>query len=152
MRAALFAVAVLASSLTVGCGNDAPKAKRLSARDAEVALTERNWLDRWPETKQDRLHVYRFVPKMGGGVFQDRTIYKGEFELFQFEAGDGAIDFHFPETKERVSSAYLIERVTGHPPFDLRLVIADDPRGPGVYWGRSDDRGAALDPFVAAKL
>src|SRR5206468_5400478 len=46
---------------------------RLSASDARDVLINRNWLDRMPETTTDRLHVYRFVPNMGGGVYQDRT-------------------------------------------------------------------------------
>ena len=49
-------------------------------------LIDRNWIDRMPQTERDKLHVYRFVPSMGGGVFQDRTLYKGTFELFHFEA------------------------------------------------------------------
>ena len=83
-----------------------------------------------PETMTDRLHVYRFVPSMGGGVFQDRTLFKGIFELFSFTATGDAITFTLHETHDKVTSAYTIEKVSGPEPFDLKLTIADDPRGP----------------------
>ena len=68
-------------------------------------------MDSWPEHKEERLQLYRFTPSMGGGVFQDRTVFKGSFELFQYTEGDATIEFHFPETDETVRSSYLIERV-----------------------------------------
>ncbi len=101
-----------------------------------------------PETQHDRLHVYRFVPTMGGGVFQDRTLYKGTFELFKFEATGDRIRFSLPETGEKVTSTYRIDKVDGPEPFDLRLTVGDDPRGPHIYYGirsETDRDGAALD-------
>ena len=108
-----------------------------------------------PETPSDRLHVYRFVPSMGGGVFQDRTLYKGMFELFMFkvERGDHIV-FDLPETHEKVTSQFTVERVAGPPPFDLKLTIASDPRGPHVYFGmqsETDSDGHLLEQRLAAK-
>src|ERR1051325_2976600 len=90
------------------------KSAQLSATDARDVLIDRNWIDRMPENTTDRLHVYRFVPSMGGGVYQDRTLFKGTFELFRFkvERGDH-IMFDLPETRERVTSQFQIERVAG---------------------------------------
>ena len=147
MRAALLGLALAASTL-VACGGDPPARAGLSPADAERVLIDRNWMDRWPEHKDDRLQLYRFTPSMGGGVFQDRTVFKGNFELFQYQEGDQTIEFHFPETDETVRSSYLIERVRGHEPFDLKLLIAHDPRGKGVYWSRTDMKGEALAPIV----
>src|SRR4051812_31179739 len=122
MRAALVAVAVLATTATA-CHGASPPAARLSPHDAERTLIDRNWMDRWPQHKDDRLRVYRFTPSMGGGVYQDRKVFKGQFELFRYHAGNGTIDFDFPDTDEQVRSPFLIERVRGHDPFDLRLTI-----------------------------
>ena len=121
--------------------------------DQRDLLIDRNWIDRMPETQRDKLHVYRFVPTMGGGVFQDRTLFKGTFELFRFkvESGDH-IAFDLPETRERVTSDYKIERVD-QPPFDLKLTISPDPRGPGVYYGwrdESDRDGHLLEQELSA--
>src|SRR3954471_23836440 len=132
MRTLLVASAVAALAVTA-CSK-APD--HLSASDAAGVLINRNWLDRMPESQTDRLHVYRFVPSMGGGVYQDRTLFKGTFELFMFkvERGDHLV-FDLPETHEKVTSQFKIERVDGPAPFDLKLTIYTDPRGPHVYFG-----------------
>lgn len=109
--------------------------KTLSGPEAEQLLTNRNWIDHWPQTKTDKLHVYRFVPNMGGGVFQDRTVFKGTFELFKFEQTETEIKFLMPETGQRTTSRYWIEPVDGPHPFDLKLTIQGDPRGPHTYFG-----------------
>ena len=127
----------------------------LSASDARDVLINRNWIDRMPENTKDRLHVYRFVPSMGGGVYQDRTLFKGTFELFMFkvERGDHIV-FDLPETHEKVTSQFKIEQVAGPEPFDLKLTISSDPRGPHVYYGmrsETDRDGALLEQRLAAK-
>ncbi|MBA3396566.1 MAG: hypothetical protein H0T89_28300 [Deltaproteobacteria bacterium] len=122
--------------------------------EARTLLLDRNWLDKMPENDRDRLHVYRFVPSMGGGVFQDRTLFKGTFELFMFETTEGQIRFVLPETKEKVTSEFRIENVDGPEPFDLKLTITDDPRGPKVYFGirsETDKDGARLERTLANK-
>jgi hypothetical protein len=129
------------------CGSSS-SSDQVSTDDARQLLIDRNWIDRMPETDRDKLHVYRFVPKMGGGVFQDRTIYKGTFELFKFSATGDEIHFDLLETKTKVESAYKIDRVSGPAPFDLRLTIFDDPRGSRTYFGvaaETDPHGEALE-------
>ena len=116
--------------------------------EARKLLLDRNWIDRMPETERDRLHVYRFVPSMGGGVFQDRTLYKGTFELFRFETSGDEIRFDLPETHTKVVSKFHIETVRGPKPFDLKLTIPADPRGPQVYYGmrsETDRNGQQLE-------
>jgi len=147
----LVLVAVL--SVTAACSSSKPSTQ-VSSEEAGDLLIDRNWLDRMPETDRDKLHVYRFVPNMGGGVFQDRTLYKGVFELFSFSVADNAITFKLHETKTTVTSPYAIETVDGPAPFDLKLTIADDPRGPKVYFGmrsETDRDGTGLDRLLAAQ-
>ena len=122
--------------------------------EAGQLLIDRNWLDKMPETERDRLHVYRFVPSMGGGVFQDRTLYKGTFELFVFKVDSDHIEFTMPETREKVRSQFHIEKVDGPEPFDLKLTVSSDPRGPTEYYGiraETDRDGHVLEQALAAK-
>ena len=146
MKLALIVVATLAA-----CSSSSKTS--VPTDEARQLLIDRNWLDRMPETERDRLHVYRFVPNMGGGVFQDRTLYKGTFELFKFSATGDEIKFDLPETKTKVTSAYSIDKVSGPEPFDLRLTIYESPRGPKVYYGvrsETDRTGEALEQRLAA--
>jgi hypothetical protein len=155
MRTLLVTSVVWALAVAACSSNSSPSPEKLSASDARDVLINRNWIDRMPETPSDRLHVYRFVPSMGGGVFQDRTLYKGTFELFMFkvERGDHIV-FDLPETHEKVTSQFKVERVAGPPPFDLKLTIWSDPRGPHVYFGmqsETDSDGHLLEQRLAAK-
>ncbi len=143
--------AILLALMLAACSSStAPQS--LPADEARQLLIDRNWIDKMPETERDRLHVYRFVPKMGGGVYQDRTLYKGTFELFKFKATGDEIRFDMKETNTRVSSAYTIEKVTGPEPFDLRLTIFESPRGPKTYYGvkaETDPHGEQLEAMLA---
>ena len=134
-----------AASALAACGAS-DDAQVLPADEAQEQLIDRNWVTVWPESKDEELRVYRFVPSMGGGVFQDRTVFEGRFELFTFEADGQRIRFHFPGPDERQETAYRIERVDGPEPFTHRLVIEDDPRGDGVYYGWNERRTAS--PFM----
>jgi len=124
---------LLIALATAACSSH--KSDIVNDGEARKLLLDRNWIDKMPETERDRLHVYRFVPSMGGGVFQDRTLYKGTFELFRFEAAGDEIRFDLPETHTKVVSKFHIETVDGPKPFDLKLTIHADPRGPQVYYG-----------------
>ena len=139
---------VLGLSFTTGClmpqscASDDRETVVVSDSEAARLLINRNWVHRWPTSKDDRIHVYRFVPEMGGGVYQDRTLFLGYFELFHFKARDGGLGFYFPDMEERSRSRFRIERVDGPGPSDLRLTIESPPRGPGVYYSIERHTGA----------
>lgn len=144
---------VLALVVALAACSSSPKSDKVSEQDARNLLVERNWLDRMPETERDKLFVYRFVPSMGGGVFQDRTLFKGTFELFSFKVAGNEIMFDLHETHDKVTSKFTIERVDGPKPFDLKLTIPGDPRGPKTYYGMQSETDAGqLDRMLRAKL
>src|SRR5688572_29403913 len=142
---------VLLLALLGACSSQ--KSDIVDDSEARRLLIDRNWIDRMPETERDKLHVYRFVPNMGGGVYQDRTIYKGTFELFKFSANGDEMTFDLLETHDKVTSAYKIEEVSGPKPFDLRLTAFEDPRGPKTYYGiraETDAHGLILEDKLSA--
>jgi hypothetical protein len=144
MRTALLLVLVAACS----SGSSRTQSRIVDDDEARKLLLDRNWLTEMPESERDRFDVYRFVPSMGGGVFQDRTIFKGTFELFQFETAADEIRFNLLETHTKVISKFRIEEVDGPPPFDLKLTIEADPRGPRFYYGmraETDRDGTKLE-------
>ena len=126
---------VVVALLAGACSKPATHA--LPPEQAKKVLLDRNWLDRVPQKVDDKLHVYRFVPSMGGGVFQDRTIFFGTFELFTFEADGSRIRFNLLHTGDKRVSAYTIEELATPGPdgVDLQLTISDDPRGSKTYYG-----------------
>ncbi len=140
---------VAATLLLAACSKPATHA--LPPEQAKQILINRNWIDRLPQKVTDKLKVYRFVPSMGGGVFQDRTIFFGTFELFAFEATGEQIRFNMLHTGDKRTSRYTIEelREKGPEGVDLRLTISDDPRGPKSYYGwRNETGGSDLDAHL----
>lgn len=137
---AAFSVVLAAGA---GCSKGAQRAK-LPPEQAQRLLLDRNWIDRLPETPRDRLHVFRFVPSMGGGVYQDRTLFAGQFELFTFDHDGDRIAFHLHHTGEEPRVDYTIERMPGgsDEPLDLHLHLSDSPRGPSDYYSIRDMNGA----------
>lgn len=148
--------ALFSATLLAGC-HDAKNDRALPPPDARRLLLDRNWIDRLPESPTQRLHVFRFVPSMGGGVFQDRTLYAGQFELFHFDQDGARIHFRLPHTGEDVRVPFTIEPLQlpeKDSPFELHLHIADSPRGPSDYYSlrgesRSDLEGS-LDRALSA--
>lgn len=132
----IVALIVFTTALLLGCST---KSSELSPEDAGNLLLNRNWMNKWPSHKDERLHVFRFVPSMGGGVYQDRTLYLGLFELFHFDVKQSTLMFYMPDNNEHVKSRFRIEEVDGPEPFDLRLTIEPTPRGPAVYYGRRSE-------------
>ena len=148
MKAPLAAFLAVASLTTVTACS-----KSKSAQSPDL-LYNRNWLTSMPRTQDDHLQVYRFVPEFNdSGVFQDRTLYKGTFELFNYKVSGDAIHFVLHQTHDEVAAPFTIERVDGPAPFDLKLTIEHDPRGIGTYFGiraETDKTGAALETELAA--
>lgn len=142
-------LAVAALTLIVGCHR--PHATALPPKEARELLINRNWVDRLPQKIDDKLHVFRFVPSMGGGVFQDRTIFAGTFELFQYRQDGETIDFDLLHTNSRHKSKFTIETIAAEKrgDVDLKLTLDDSPRGPKVYYSWRQG-GADLDAKLAA--
>jgi hypothetical protein len=135
-------VAFAAFATTAACGRETRSAAVPPDEAAEL-LINRNWLDRWPTGEKDRLHVYRFTPSMGGGVYQDRTLFAGKFELFTYQVEGHHLTIQWPNSKEEDRMVFRIDRVSGPEPFDLRLELTTPSRGPRTYYGRSAETSAS---------
>jgi len=134
---------VLVVLALAACGRSEPSGV-LDHSDAAKALENRNWMDLWPTSDREPLHVYRFTPAMGGGVYQDRTLFAGQFELFTYEIGKGVVKIHWPHTDDREDLKFRIERVSGPEPFDLKLTLEKPLHGPSILFGRSSETSASL--------
>lgn len=137
-----------------GC-HESKREHALPPPEARRLLLDRNWLDHLPQTPQDRLHVFRFVPSMGGGVFQDRTLYAGHFELFHFDQDGRQIHFKLPHTDEDRRTSFFIEPLHApdeDTPFELHLHIEGSPRGPSDYYSLRGERSTDLDASLSRIL
>lgn len=146
----LVAATLLALTALAGCDGSASRA--LPPKEASALLVNRSWIDRLPKRHDDRLHVFRFTPGMGGGVYQDRTIFAGDFELFVYEETGREIRFNLLHTGERKTTAYTIEELPSPGPegVDLKLTLAATPRGPARVFYSWRKNPADVDALLAA--
>jgi hypothetical protein len=145
MRATVVA-SILAVALALGCGADE---RALSQEQAKELLENRNWMDSWPTSENDRLFVYRFTPDMGGGVYQDRTLFAGRFELFTYKLGDDVVAINWPDRGVVEKVGYTITPVDGPKPFDLRLDLRGTGLGPKTFYGIRAETGGTLEGRAA---
>lgn len=145
-RSIAVALALATLALAGACRKDRAgkegAAAALPPDEAAELLINRNWLDAWPKEESDRLHVYRFTPSMGGGVFQDRTLFEGHFELFRYRIDGEHLTIEWPHSKSEDRMVFRVSRVNGPAPFDLRLELSSTSRGPRTYYGRSSETSA----------
>jgi hypothetical protein len=120
-----------------GCSK--PEPKGVPGDQARALLVNRNWLSKMPENRRDQFFVYRFIPEFNNsGVYQDRVLYYGLFELFAFEHTGEEIRFNLLHKNEKRQVHYRIEELSpgeAPPPFDLRLTFDRSPRGPATFYG-----------------
>src|SRR5687768_14210167 len=101
MRTVILAVALAA--LSSSCSRDAASPPRVADNDSAQLLHRRVWLDEEPRTEHDRFHIL-FFDREKTGVYQDRTVWKGEFELFRYQARDGGLVLKLPGSKRVVKT------------------------------------------------
>ena len=126
---------------------------QLSPETAAQLLENRNWMDRWPSDPDERLHVYRFTPSMGGGVYQDRTLFKGQFELFVYKHETSKLTIRWPDRKKSEVFEYQIEAVDGPGPFDLKLTLPGAALGPQSLYGiRAETPAHSVEQLIESAV
>jgi hypothetical protein len=155
LRFLVLGLLLLATVAPAGCKGE-PGGTPVSPDEAARLVVNRHWLDQLPEEGGPRFHVLLLLPAMQhSGVYQHRTMWKGDFELFFFKVQGDRLTFDLRGSRGKVSTAYHIERLQpdANQPFDLKLVLHTGVRGPRTYYsfiGRGSEAralGGKLPPL-----
>lgn len=146
------AAAIVAATLAAACSKDAQRdqPQPLPPDQAAQLLSERIWLDKEPRSGGDRFHLMIFVDKELG-VYQDRTIWKGAFEMFLYKAKDKSLDVRLPGSRKAVKTTFRVEKAR-RGEADVKLTIDKPFAGPTTYYGYPIDGHADGDAFVEARF
>lgn len=138
---------LITTLLFAGCSR--PAARALPPEQARSLLENRTWLSKMPESRREPFQLFRFMPEMNSsGIYQDRTVFAGAFELFHYESSGDEIRFNMVHTGERKTAHYTIEPLRpgeGPADFDLRLTVERSPRGGVTYYGWSQEGRGKLE-------
>ncbi len=144
------AAAVVTTAVTLAlaaCSRDAaPRQAPLPPDEATTLLAQRIWLDQEPRGPSDKFNVLVFDGQRSG-VVQERTIWKGSFEVFVYEADRGRLNIKLPGSRKQLKTGFSIERAK-RGDADVKLTLDKAPAGPTVYYGYRFD-GHDADAWVA---
>jgi len=104
------------------------------SRPAHTELVEnRVWIDHMPRTERDTIQVFLTLGDDSMGVFQQSSVWKGSYELFQYEAHGSELRAVFPQTGERETMKAKATECSQNG-FDYCLELSGGSRGAKRYY------------------
>jgi len=70
------------------------------ASQASLVL-DRIWIDHMPRNDKDMFHAFVAITEQPFGVFQETSQWKGNFELFNYEANGDELRIVYPQSGDR---------------------------------------------------
>lgn len=112
-------------------------------------LIDRLWVDRVPQRDTDTAQVFAMLSEQPVGVFSAASQWRGNHELFVFEAHGNEVRVTYPQTREREKVTAKAQRCDNAPDRDMEfcLVLSGASRGVKRYYSREGweiDRGASI--------
>ena len=136
----LIIIAILCGLALAGCSSTRVLEK-YSGEKAKNMLFNRPWLDEYPQKPDQRFMAYVYSDEGIGIHDKADSAFVHLLEIFTFRATAEKIFFLFPHDNRKAETPYKVEKISGHPPFNLRLTISQDPKVTGkpyTYFSNTD--------------
>ena len=98
-------------------------------------IADRIWLDHLPRNDRDTVNVFAMLSEHSVGVFQATSQWRGNFEVFRYEASGGELRMVFPQTGDR-EKARTKARRCNEGQMDFCLEIDGASKGVKKYYSR----------------
>jgi len=112
----------------------APKAE-VVATDGETLVLDRIWIDHIPRNDRDTIQVFAAISEEPFGVFQAASQWKGQYELFRYEAKGNELRIVYPQSNDRETVKHKARRCSENQ-FDFCLELDGGTRGVKRYYSR----------------
>lgn len=126
-----------------------------TADRGEQLFYDRVWVDHLPKSQTDAFDVFAAITEQPVGVFDHRSQWKGEWELFRYEPrGDGQLETVFPGSKnQKARLSYRAWKCNEKKEFDYCLEVTGG-KGPKKYFSQRgwEIGGVDGERAVAARL
>jgi hypothetical protein len=107
-----------------------------SADRGQTLFYDRIWVDHLPASQTDKFDIFAAVTEQPVGVFDHRSAWTGQWELFRYEGrGDGQVELLFPQTKSKGRLSYRAWKCTEKKDFDFCLEVTGG-KGPKKYYSQ----------------
>jgi len=137
MKKLMLSVMVLSTVAVVALrrgGNDSTTTTEVS--ESKLVL-DRIWIDHIPRNDRDVFNLFVAITEQPFGIFQATSQWKGQYELFQYEAHGDEMRIHYGQTgeKDRVKAKATKCNEKG---MDYCLELKDSSRGVKRYYSMED--------------
>ena len=98
-------------------------------------LADRLWLDHVPRNDKETVNIFVLVSDQAHGVFQAMSAWRGQYEVFGFEANGADLRLTYPQTGERERATARARRCD-EDGMDFCLEVTGASRGVKKYYSR----------------
>jgi hypothetical protein len=107
-----------------------------TADRGQTLFYDRVWVDHLPASQTDSFHLFAAVTEEPFGVFDERSMWRGQWEAFRHEArGDGQVELLFPQTRTKGRLSYRAWKCNEKKDFDFCLEVSGG-KGPKKYYSQ----------------
>lgn len=133
MKKALLALALVstASYATYKWTRSAPE-----PTVAAIKATDRIWIDHMPKSETDMIHIFAAITQEPMGIFQSTSMWKGNHELFVYEAHGDTIRAVYPQDRSKEELKVSAKECSEVRDMDYCLEIKGASRGAKKYYSR----------------
>jgi hypothetical protein len=134
MKKALLVVALVstASYATYKWTRTAPEPTTVD----KITALDRIWVDHLPKTESDTFHIFAAITEEPMGIFQATSQWKGNFELFVYEAHGDTIRATYPQDRSKEELKVNAHTCNDQRDMDYCLEIKGASRGVKKYYSR----------------
>lgn len=104
-------------------------------QDGEQLVLDRIWIDHIPKNERDTIHVFAAISEEPFGVFQAASTWKGNYELFRYEANGSELRVVYPQNNDRETVKHKARRCSENQ-MDFCLELSGSSRGVKRYYSR----------------
>jgi hypothetical protein len=150
MKKALLALALIstASYATYKWTRSAPEVTNVD----KITALDRIWIDHLPKTESDMINIFAAITEEPMGVFQATSMWKGNFELFVYEAHGDTIRAVYPQDRSKEELKVSARSCSEVRDMDYCLEIKGASRGPKKYYSRKGweiDSASSVEDITA---
>jgi hypothetical protein len=115
-----------------------------TADRGEKIIFNRVWVDHMPTSQTDAFDIFAAVTDESVGVFDHRSQWKGEWELFRYERrGDGQLEVVYPASKgSKARVSYRAWKCNDKKDFDFCLEMSGGKGAKKYYSQRGWEIGS----------
>jgi hypothetical protein len=111
----------------------------------EKIMYDRLWVDHLPTAQTDAFDIFAAVTEQPVGVFDHRSTWKGEWEIFRYEPrGDGQLEVVYPQSRQKARISYRAWKCNEKKEFDFCLEVTGG-KGAKKYYSQRGWEIGSLD-------